>query len=81
MQFDDAKAVYRRAIDATASDGEGKVWWAGVTDEIAQVVEAESDQAGAVIIAWWHHDWSSVGDTPLAAAGRIIAAARELNIH
>lgn len=52
MQFDAAKAVYRRAIDATASDGEGKVWWAGETDEIAQVVEAECDQAGAVIIAW-----------------------------
>lgn len=71
-----AKAIYRQAIDATARDSEGAAWWSAVRAEIGRVVAARSTADAAQVIAWWHHDWSTVGDSPKAAAKRIRLAAR-----
>lgn len=71
-----AKAIYRHAIDTGASDGEGEAWWAAVADEVNQVVSAKDAATAAAVIAWWHHDWSQVADSPKAAAARIRRAAR-----
>ncbi|WP_244255687.1 hypothetical protein [Burkholderia vietnamiensis] len=81
ITLDTAKAIYRRAIDSTASDREGVAWWSTVAAELVDVICAESVAAAAAVIAWWHHDWSEVGDTPKAAAGRIRRAARELTVR
>lgn len=78
MHTDIAKAIYRRAVDASASDCESDRWWSDVADELRRVVEAQDDRAGAAVIAWWHHDWSTVSDTPLRAAKRIRRAAKLL---
>lgn len=75
---DAAKAIYRRAIDSRASDGEGPHWWLEVTDEVKQVVAAKTITVAASIIAWWHHDWTMVNDSPRAAAGRIRRVAKEI---
>lgn len=68
------KAIYRQAIDPNASDGEGDAWWSEVGAEVSDVLAAGSLDEAAAIIAWWHHDWSSVGDTARAAAKRIRSA-------
>jgi hypothetical protein len=78
MHTDIAKAMYRRAIDPGASDRESDGWWSEVVDELRRVVEAQDDRAGAAVIAWWHHDWSTVSDTPLRAAKRIRRVAKLL---
>lgn len=78
LAIDTVKAIYRRAIDEKASDGEGDAWWACVAVEVAAVVRATNAVAAASIIAWWHHDWCRVGDTPKAAATRIRRAAGDL---
>ncbi|WP_186027445.1 hypothetical protein [Burkholderia gladioli] len=33
--------------------------------------------AAAAVIDWWHREWSSVNDSPSAAAARIRRAARQ----
>ncbi len=71
-----AKALYRAAIDAQAKDGEGEAWWSDVAVELVEVISAPSIAAAASVIAWWHHDWTCVSDTPQAAASRIRHAAR-----
>lgn len=76
LTLDRAKAIYRAAVDAQASDGEGADWWAKVHAELSQVLAARTAGEAAKVIAWWHHDWSMVGDTATAAAQRIRAAAR-----
>ena len=76
LTLDRAKAIYRQAVDAQASDAEGADWWAKVHAELGQVVTARTTAEAAKVIAWWHHDWSMVGDTAKAAAQRIRAAAR-----
>lgn len=81
ITLDTAKAIYRRAIDSTVSDREGVVWWSAVAAELIDVICAESVTAAAAVIAWWHHDWSEVSDTPKAAAGRIRRAAREFAVR
>lgn len=58
-----AKAIYREAIDGEARDDEPAAWWDAVAREMQHVVSAPSDRAAAVVIAWWHNDWSSVSDT------------------
>ncbi|WP_321966974.1 hypothetical protein [Burkholderia cepacia] len=73
-----AKTIYRRAIESRASDGEGSHWWLEVTDEVKQVVAAKTITVAALIIAWWHHDWAMVNDSPRAAAVRIRRAAKEI---
>ncbi|EYS85845.1 hypothetical protein CF68_09005 [Cupriavidus sp. SK-4] len=78
MPLETAKAIYRRAIEPNASDGEGEAWWAAVAAEVVAVAGAENT-AAAAIIAWWHHDWSQVGDTPKAAAARLRRASRALS--
>ncbi|WP_082079980.1 hypothetical protein [Cupriavidus basilensis] len=80
ISLDTAKAIYRRAIDARATDAEGSAWWAAVATEVAAVIGAENTATAATVIAWWHHDWSQVGDTAKAAASRIRRAARTLKV-
>lgn len=77
---DEAKAVYRAAIDPRASDFEGEAWWASVHAEMNQVLEERSASAAAKHISWWHFDWGCVSDTALAAAQRIRAAARSAGV-
>jgi hypothetical protein len=69
------KQVYRAAIDATAGEREGVDWWAAVMREVDAVVAAPDARAASRIIAWWHHDWLAVGDSPVHAARRLRAAA------
>ncbi|CAG9169935.1 hypothetical protein [Cupriavidus pinatubonensis] len=80
IPLDTAKAIYRRAIDAKATEGEGAAWWEDVATEMAAVIGAESTAAAAAIISWWHHDWGQVGDTAKAAASRIRRAGRALKV-
>jgi hypothetical protein len=81
IPLETAKTIYRRAIDARASDHEGTAWWQAVAAEVVDVIRAESTAAAATVIAWWHHDWSAVNDTPARAAARIRRAARSLKIY
>ncbi|MCA8355713.1 hypothetical protein [Burkholderia cepacia] len=78
ISLNDAKAIYRNAIDSRASDGEGAAWWDEVADEVRDVVAARTIGIAAELIAWWHHDWTSVNDTAREAATRIRDAARAL---
>lgn len=80
IPLDTVKTIYRRAIDAKATDGEGADWWAAVAAEVAAVIGAESVAAAATVIAWWHHDWTQVGDTAKAAASRLRRAGREFKV-
>ncbi len=73
-----AKAIYRDAIDARASDTEGDAWWHAVHLELQQVVQARTASEASVVISWWHHDWTVVGDTAIAAARRIRSSARQI---
>ncbi|MFC4484232.1 hypothetical protein [Cupriavidus campinensis] len=77
LNLETAKAIYRQAVDPHADDGEGATWWAEVRAEMAEVVAAPTIRQAAAIIAWWHGDWSMVGDTPSDAAKRIRDAARQ----
>ena len=76
LTLERTKAIYRAAVDAHASDAEGEAWWAAVQIELCQVLAARTASEAAQVIAWWHHDWSMVGDTATAAAQRIRTAAR-----
>lgn len=78
VSIDQAKMVYRSAIDARASDAEGDAWWQEVQHEVSSVLSARTLSDAACVIAWWHHDWSCVGDTPRAAAKRLRDAGRTL---
>lgn len=78
LTIDQAKSVYRAAIDAGASDCVGADWWADVVCEVRQVCAAHSVKAAASVIEWWHHDWRMVGDTAKDAASRIRAQAKKL---
>lgn len=75
LTLDQAKAVYRQAIDTGARDSEGVEWWTDVHHEVQAVVAAEDLTSAEAIIRWWHHDWSMVGDSARAAARRIRTAA------
>jgi hypothetical protein len=79
-KIEHAKAIYREAIDPSASDGESTSWWDEVADEIEQVVRARTDRDAAAVLAWWHHDWSLFSDSPAAAAKRIRHAARAVKL-
>lgn len=76
LPLERAKAIYRTAVDPRALDTEGEDWWSSVHAELNQVIAARTAAEAAQVIAWWHYDWSMVGDTPKAAAQRIRAAAR-----
>ncbi|WP_232072537.1 hypothetical protein [Paraburkholderia pallida] len=65
ITLDSAKAIYRKAIDSRASDGEGAAWWDEVADEVRDVISARSLSDAAAVIEWWHNDWTEVSDTPL----------------
>jgi hypothetical protein len=78
MDLEQVKTVYRAAIDPTARDGEGTSWWAAVAAEVTAVVDAPDTQAAAGVIAWWHNDWRTVGDSPARAALRIRRAAKRM---
>ncbi|WP_186038863.1 hypothetical protein [Burkholderia gladioli] len=74
--LDAAKTIYRAAIDPRALDEEGDAWWLAVADELAEVIAALTPSQAAQVVAWWHRDWTSVNDSPRAAAARIRRAAR-----
>lgn len=76
--IDQTKAIYRSAIDATATDSAGEAWWGEVQAELASVLDARTLTDAATVIEWWHNDWTMVGDTPIAAAKRLRQAARTL---
>lgn len=80
MNLEQAKAVYRAAIEPGAGDADplGAAWWATVADEVRAVVDAPDARAAASVISWWHADWRAVGDTPAQAAQRLRRAARRL---
>ncbi|MBJ9594141.1 hypothetical protein [Burkholderia seminalis] len=77
----EAMAIYRHAIDSRASDAEGVVWWEEVADEVRDVVAARTISVAAELIAWWHHDWTTINDTPREAATRIRRAARAMRVR
>ncbi|WP_175924547.1 hypothetical protein [Burkholderia latens] len=81
ISLDEAKAIYRQAIDSRAGDGEGAAWWDEVADEVRDVVAARTIGIAAELIAWWHHDWTSVSDTPRDAATRIRDTARSMRLR
>lgn len=76
LSMERAKAIYRAAVDLRASDAEGESWWGAVRTEMAQVLSARTVAEAAAAIAWWHHDWSMVSDSPRDAAKRIRFAAK-----
>lgn len=76
LTLEQAKTIYRAAVDARASDGEGPAWWNEVHAELDQVLAASTAKDAAKVIDWWHNDWSVVGDTPKAVVRRIRSAAR-----
>ncbi|HDR8983189.1 hypothetical protein QZM46_07615 [Burkholderia vietnamiensis] len=76
-----AKAIYRHAIDSRVADGEGAAWWDEVADEVRDVVAARTISIAAELIAWWHHDWTCINDTPRKAAKRIRDAARTMRLR
>lgn len=78
ITINEAKTIYRAAVDAAARDSEGDEWWLAVATEVSAVLSADSVATAGRVIAWWHHDWSAVGDSPRAAAGRIRRAARQI---
>lgn len=80
IPLDTAKALYREAIDPKASDGEGAEWWAAVAVDVDAVIQSGNAKEAASHIAWWHHDWSQVGDTAIAAAQRLRGAARAYKV-
>ncbi|MBA4218986.1 MAG: hypothetical protein C0460_16825 [Methylibium sp.] len=71
LTLDQAKAVYRQAVDAGARDSEGEYWWTNVHREVQAVAAAQDLASAEEVIRWWHHDWSRVGDTARDAARRI----------
>lgn len=75
------RSHYRQAIDSRAGDGEGAAWWDEVADEIRDVVAARTISIAADLIAWWHHDWTCINDTPRRAATRIRDAARAMRLR
>lgn len=74
LTLDQAKAVYRQAVDAGARDSEGEDWWTNVHREMQAVAAAANVSDAAAVISWWHRDWTMVGDTARGAAGRIRTA-------
>ena len=76
MTDEQAMRVYRLAIDAKVNGD--TYWWRGVLAEVREVCAAPTIQAAAAVIAWWHHDWSSLGDSASAAARRIRLAAKAI---
>jgi len=78
LSIDQAKAIYRAAIDSRVSDGEGDAWWRDVHEEVALVLAARTISEAAAVINWWHNDWTMVNDTARAAAKRLREAARAL---
>ncbi len=76
-----AKSIYRDAIDPRAYDAEGDAWWSEVAAEVQAVVAAPTDAAAGAVVVWWRNDWSTIQDTPLAAAQRIRAVARRILVE
>ena len=71
MRQEQAIRIYQGAVDPTMGEEQGVQWWADVSAELEAVIAAPDSAAAASIIAWWHHDWSMVGQTPKCVAGRI----------
>lgn len=76
ISIEQAKTIYREAIDLRSHDGESASGCEAVTAEIERVARARTERDAAAVIAWWHHDSSLVSDTPAAAVRRIRRATR-----
>jgi hypothetical protein len=76
LSIEQARTIYRDAIDPLASDGESISWWDDIRSEVEQVASARTERDAAALIAWWHHDWSLYSDTPMSAVRRIRRPAR-----
>jgi hypothetical protein len=80
MRKDQAIQIYQCAVDQTIGAEQGVQWWADVSAEMAAVIAAPDTETASGIIAWWHADWSMVGQTPKCVVERIRSqAARVLN--
>ncbi len=71
MRQDQAIRIYQSAVDASMGAEQGAQWWADVSAELDAVIAAPDSMVAAGIIAWWHHDWSMLGQTSKRVAGRI----------
>lgn len=71
MRQEQAIQIYKSAVDSTMGAEQGAQWWAVVIAELDAVIAAPDSTVAAGIIAWWHHDWSTVDQTPKRVAGRI----------
>lgn len=71
MQLGQAIRIYKDAVDPTMGAEQGAQWWESVSAELDAVIAASDSATAAGIIAWWHHDWSVVGETPKRVASRI----------
>lgn len=78
MSLDLVMRVYQEAIDPAAGEGNGTSWWESVRAELEAIIAAPTASAAASIIAWWHHDWRDVSDTPVRAAGRVRRVAKKI---
>lgn len=78
MRQGQAIQIYQRAVDATIGAEQGTQWWAEVSAELDAVIAAPDSTAAADVIAWWHHDWSMVGQTPKRVTSRIRRQAASL---
>lgn len=80
MQREVAIQIYQNAVDPTVGPEQGEQWWDEVRFELDAVIAAPDTAAAADIIAWWHSDWSTVGQNPKRVVGLIRRqAARLLN--
>lgn len=79
LSLEQVKAIYRAAIDPDVKDAEGSSWWQAVAAEVQAVISAPTAKAAGEVIAWWHREWSAVGDHPTRAAQRLRSAARRFN--
>lgn len=78
MQQDQAIKIYQSAVDPTMGPEQGTQWWQDVTVELDAVIAATDTDAAAAVIAWWHHDWRVVGQTPKRVARRIRRVASKI---
>ena len=53
MTLDQAKTLYRMAVDPDADFNVGIYEWPSIHEEMQQVVAAKSDRAAGKVIQWW----------------------------
>jgi len=74
-----ATAIYEASIGSCKYADDN--WLSMVRAELGQVIAARTANKAALVISWWHNDWSMVGDTAIDAAKRIRAAAQNMKVR